>query len=277
MALADVLDLLCCPQCAGRFRVLPGGRSVACPSGHTFDVARQGYLNLLGAGQPGNADTAAMVAARQRFLSAGHYRPVEQSLRHQVERVRPSRLLDVGTGTGHYLAAMLHATDDAVGVGIDVSVPACRRAAAAHPRLGAVVADVWRGLPVRDETIDLLSCVFAPRNAEEFRRVLRPGGAAVVVHPLPEHLHELRSVLGLLSVAELKAQRLAEALTPKFEQESGEELRFPLTLGRESVIDLVGMGPNAFHADAAALAQQLATWHPETVTAAVAVSVWARR
>ena len=88
---------------------------------------------------------------------------------------------------------------------------ACRRAARAHPRLAVVTADAWAALPVADACVDVVLSVFSPRNAEEFARVLRPGGCVITVTPGPDHLIELRSAFGLLGVEDGKERRLSDA------------------------------------------------------------------
>lgn len=230
-----------CPVCQQPLSL--ADRALRCPAGHTFDVARQGYVNLLGRAAPHNADTAAMVAARQRFLGAGWYAPIVEAVGRALEGRR--RIVEVGAGTGHYLAAALSrpGAEDALGLATDVSVPASRRAARAHPQMAAVVADTWAGLPLLDGVADAVLCVFAPRNPDEFRRILVPGGRVVVVVPGPGHLLELRKAHGLLDIEEHKAQRIAEGLW----HATVETRTFALRLDAQAATDLVGMGPNAFH------------------------------
>lgn len=242
-ALRQVAGWLTCPNCRGTLAVEEG--SLRCASGHSFDVARQGYVNLLGRAAPPNADTADMLAARQRFLDTGHYRPISATVADAVAGC--CRILEVGAGTGHYLARALEATPGALGLASDVSPAAARRAARAHPRMAAVVADTWAGLPLADAVLDAVLCVFAPRNAEEFARVLRPGGLLVVVVPGPEHLAELRKKHGLLDVGRDKLEGVGAQLGAAFEHASTTQLTRQLDLDEAAATALVGMGPNAFH------------------------------
>lgn len=237
-ALAAVAGWLRCPHCSDGLRL--DGRTLRCPQGHAFDVARQGYVNLLGRAAPRNADTAEMVAARDRFLQAGHYAPIADAIAEELRAAK--RVLEVGAGTGHYLARALG--PDALGLATDVSVAAARRAARAHPRVAAVVADTWAGLPVADGAVDAVLCVFAPRNPVEFRRVLADGGRIVVVVPEPGHLAELRAEHGLLDIADDKAATVATAFGGKARQR---RVRYRLELDAHAATDLVAMGPNAFH------------------------------
>ncbi len=213
-----------------------------CPQRHSFDVAKQGYVNLMGRAAPRNADTAVMVQARERFLTGGWYRPIEEALAERSNGA--TRVLEVGAGTGHYLSRCLGA--DAWGLATDVSVAACRRAARAHPRQAAVVADTWVGLPLADSSVEAILCIFAPRNPAEFRRVLAPGGRVLVVVPTRQHLAELRRRESLLEVAQDKPEGLRQAFQGW--HLTGEQLiEADLGLDAGAATDLVQMGPNAFH------------------------------
>lgn len=247
--LAEVLPALRCPHCAGEFEL--SGRVLGCAAGHRFDLARQGYVNLA-VGRSASGDDAGMVAARDAFLGAGHYAPIAAAL---ADRAVPGLVVDVGGGTGHYLAAVVEATGGP-GVVVEPSTAALRRAARAHPRVAAVGADVWRGLPFAAGSVDLVTTVFAPRGVAEVARVLRPDGRWIVVTPLAEHLEEVREPLGMVGVEERKAERLHADLTG-FEILTEDELRFSRTLDRESLRALVLMGPSAHHVDPAALDARL--------------------
>ena len=265
--LADVLPYLCCPHCGADFVA-----AVRCAAGHTFDVARQGYVNLVPATVSG--DSAAMVAARDAFLSAGHYEPIVSSV--VAAAGGDGCVLDLGAGTGHYLAAVLDASSSRVGIALEVSKPALRRAARAHARLGAVGADTWGRLPVRDGAVSVVLNVFAPRNAAEIARVLSPEGRLVVVSPTAAHLGELVSGLDLLTVAPDKAARVSAAL-PGFRVSTQDMCEFVMSLGHEEVRALVGMGPSAWHVDAVALAERVAAMPaPVQVTASVSVTTYVK-
>ncbi|MBB5130950.1 23S rRNA (guanine745-N1)-methyltransferase [Thermocatellispora tengchongensis] len=273
--LDDVVDLLACPVCGGA--LTPGAGALRCGAGHAFDVARQGYVSLLaGAGSPGTADSPAMVAARDAFLRAGHYAPLADTLARTVRAALPpgGAVLDAGAGTGYYLARALPA--EARGIALDVSKHAVKRAARAHPRVGAVVADIWRPLPVADAAVDVVLNVFAPRNGPEFARVLRPGGVLVVVTPEPDHLRPLVGMLGLLSVDEDKERRVERSLSGGgFAETDRRVVRFGLDLGPEAIEAVVAMGPSAWHADPAALRERIgALATPLAVTAAFRMSTF---
>ncbi len=241
--LVAAAGLLACPVCREGLEASP--EALRCPSGHSFDLSRHGYANLLGGPEPANADTADMLAARSRVHSSGLFDEVQAAVAAKVAGCR--RILEVGAGNAYYLGGALGTEPEAVGVALDVSKAAARAAARSDRRIAAVVADVWRPLPLRNHSVDAVLCVFAPRNVPEFARVLRPGGRLVVVTPQPEHLAGLRDRHGLLAIGEDKTGRIAGAAAEFFAPVATAELRHSREVTPELAADLIAMGPNAFH------------------------------
>jgi 23S rRNA (guanine745-N1)-methyltransferase len=278
--LDDVLPLLRCPHCGLSLHAVEA--SVRCVAGHSFDVARQGYLSLLpGDARLGSADTAEMVAARERFLGAGHFEPLAGALSAEAARALEAApggaILDLGAGTGWYLARALEHAPGRSGLALDLSKHALRRAARAHDRIGAVAADAWGALPVREGAAALALSVFAPRNGAELARVLRPGGGLIVVVPSDRHLIELIEPLGLVSVDQQKRERLDAQLDPHLRPQGVSELEWTLELSRAGVRDIVAMGPSARHAKPAVLEEAIASLsEPVAVTASVEISLHGR-
>jgi 23S rRNA (guanine745-N1)-methyltransferase len=268
-----VADLLC-PLGEASLALDDGG--LVCTVGHRFDIARQGYVNLLAGAAPAAADTAAMVEARARVQAAGYHQPITDALLATVADGLPDgvdgTVLELGAGTGAHLAQVLERTGAPGGLAIDLSKHAARQAARAHPRIGAVVADVWAGLPVRTGAIPLTLAVFAPRNPDELARVLRPGGLFVVVTPEPEHLAPLVDRLGLLTVDAGKPERLDRSLAAAMTPVARIRHRWTLPLGRADVAALVAMGPSAHHLGEEVLAAHLAGL-PEQLEVTMAVTV----
>lgn len=249
-----------------------------CSAGHAFDRAAQGYVNLLTKPAASPGDGASMLEARARFLGQGHFDPLARALAELGGRhAAPAGLLvEVGAGTGYYLARALDELPGRHGLAIDVSKHAARRAARAHARMAAIVADVHDALPLADQSAALLLDVFAPRNGSELRRVLRPEGALLVVTPQPQHLAELRAMIDLIDVDPDKDRRLAETLEPYFEREPPVPLSWTMPLDRGAVGLLVTMGPSARHIDADLLARRLAG-APDCLEVTAAVEVHACR
>lgn len=271
-----MLGFLECPHCHGDLTL--DGAVVRCAARHAFDVARQGYVSLLAGDAASSGDTAAMVAARATFLGAGYYAPIAGQVQAASGGAPPGCVVDLGAGTGYYLAAVLDRVPDRAGIAVDASKHAARRAARAHPRIGALVCDVWRRLPVRTGAAGLVLDVFAPRHGAEIRRILTPGGTLVVVTPTTTHLAELVPALDLLTVDERKQQRLDDQLGAYCMPSGSTRLEYPMELGHQNVEALVGMGPSAWHADAARLGERIgALPEPVVVTASVMVSTYRRR
>src|SRR5713101_3254503 len=169
-------------------------RRLFCPRGHSFDVARSGYINLL---QPQErrskhpGDTAAAVAARRRL----HDRGVTEPLLHAIAEMIVARprdiVLDAGCGDGFYLGTLARqAGFDAHGV--DISTPAVDAAARRYPGCEWIVANADRFMPYADRSFSMVPSITARMNAGEFRRVLRDDGSLLVALPAPDDLIELR-------------------------------------------------------------------------------------
>jgi 23S rRNA (guanine745-N1)-methyltransferase len=213
---------------------------------------------------PLKGDTAEMVAARAQFLDAGHYAPISEALARHACTGAPGVIADVGAGTGHHLAAVLDAHPHRVGIALDSSTPALRRAAKRHPRMAAIACDAWRELPLRDGAAAVVLSVFAPRGAVELQRVLATDGIVLAVTPTERHLQELREPLGLLRTDAGKADRLAADLGLRERQR--ERIEAQLTLTAQEARLAGRMGPAGHHERATAAL-------PDTVNATLSVDV----
>ena len=275
--LSHIVRFLRCPVCRAALR--REGDSLRCGAGHAFDIARQGYVNLLaGAAGHRDVDTPAMVDARARFLRGGYYAPLADLLAARGEQIMSAApagtcVLDVGAGTGYYLARILDRCTGRPGIALDISKYAARRAARAHPRIGAVVADTWRPFPVQTGSAGLALVGFAPRNAAELHRVLSTDGRLLLVTPARQHLQEIIAPLGLLRIDESKAERLSARLDRWFAPAGEQELAGMLRLDRPALLALAMMGPSAWHVSADVLEQRIRRLaEPVDVTAAFTVT-----
>lgn len=273
--LSHVIDVLADPNDGTALSGADDFARLVSESGHSFDVAKQGYVTLApGAGLRHKGDSSEMVSARETFLSLGHFAPFVEAVTGAVQDALDANelpetaepmLLEVGAGTGYYLAHTLDSIAEARGVGLDISPHAAKHLAKCHPRVGAVVADVWERLPLQDDSIDAVSVVFAPRNPAEFQRILRPGGEVVVLTPDLGHLDELREPLGILGVEEGKIERMYEQAAGYLEQAADPvDISYPMTLDRASIAAQVGMSPSARHLEKEELAERMAKL-PETM------------
>lgn len=261
-ALLDALDVLRCPQCGDGLE--PAEHALRCPRRHTFDVARAGYVSLLGGGGAISGDDDEMARARQRFLDSGAYEPLLAGITDLAAETVPaledsSTILDAGCGTGYYLGGSLDRFPAARGLGFDTSSRSLRFAARAHERAAAYSGDVFARFPLADGSVDLLLDAFAPRNPAEFARVLRPQGRLVVVRPTGAHLAELREIVPqMVTVDPRKEERLHAALDPLFATAAQREVTYQVSVDEARIRDLIAMTPSARHVEEAQLAAALA-------------------
>lgn len=269
--LSHIIDVLADPNDGTPLHCEDDFRRLVSESGRSYDVAKQGYVTLpVGAGLKHKGDDMDMVNARETYLSMGHFAPFVEAVTSAIQDVvadvdADPTLLEVGAGTGYYLAHTLDSIEDSRGIGLDISPHAAKHLAKSHSRVGAIVADVWERLPLRDDSVHAISVVFAPRNPAEFRRILAPGGEVVVLTPDVGHLDELREPLGILGVEEGKVDRMYEQAEGYLEQAAEpEEITFPILLDKASIAAQVGMSPSARHISAEELNERMSKL-PETV------------
>lgn len=233
------------------------GSAWCCPSGHSFDVARQGYTHLLPVQKkrslaPG--DSKEMVAARQRFLNGGFYQPLAQAISNRVLKGhpgdRPLACLDAGCGEGYYLRHLSGAVrpeQPLALMGLDISKWAVLAAARQDKAVQWVVGSN-ANLPVTGGSLDTVLCVFGFPVYPEFARVLKPGGRLLKVEPGPEHLRELREVI----YPSLKPPREKDEATPAgFAPGPVSTVQQTLELNDAGAIaDLLAMTPHLYRASA---------------------------
>jgi len=253
------------------------GSAVQCESGHSFDIARQGYVNFL-TDQTfiKNADTAEMVNARL----AMHKRPFFQDLAHQISHSCKDVLIDVaaptvvepGGGTGFYANAIMTRFDTASALSFDISTHAAKVCARQSERVASVVADVWQRWPIADNSADVVLSVFSPRNFIETERVLKPGSVLIVVTPEENHLVELRTKFNALGIERDKGEKIANLLE-NFKNIHQAVLESIELLSGSAQCDSLLSGPNGHHVSAEDI-KLFSQAEPITVTHCVNISVW---
>ncbi|OHZ04937.1 methyltransferase domain-containing protein [Salinicola sp. LHM] len=287
------------------------GQTWRCAAGHSFDIARQGYTHLLPvqhkrSRDPG--DSKAMVAARQRFLNAGHYQPIAEAVSRLALAERPAgdafRCLDAGCGEGYYLRRLAASAPDAVLslLGLDISKWAVLSAAkqeraissAARQDKDAETPESAAGrqvsthgreeraswmvgsnanLPIQDGSLDCVLCLFGFPVYPEFVRVLEPGGVLIQADAGPDHLRELREII----YPSLKPERERSAAVPEgLVRQDVETIRYSLALEEpQAIADLLAMTPHLYRASAEGRARAEAL-EALTVTVDVRLTRFAR-
>ena len=237
-----------------------------CAAGHSFDIAKQGYVNLLPVQQkrshdPGDSKT--MVSARQRFLNAGHYQPIADAVSNAVLRhieepptsdSLPLSCLDAGCGEGYYLRQLARtatAQQSLALIGLDISKWAVLAAAKQDDKQSPIsrwVVGSNAHLPMQAGSMDSVLCMFGFPVYNEFVRVLKQGGMLLQVEAGSDHLRELREII----YPTLKPERSNEAGVPEgLDHQGSETVRYTLALnGAEEIADLLAMTPHLYRASA---------------------------
>ncbi|MEE3041052.1 MAG: methyltransferase domain-containing protein [Candidatus Latescibacterota bacterium] len=237
-----------CPVCQQALSHVEG--RFICPSSHSFDLAREGYVNLILAHQRSSqqaGDPPDSLRQRRKFLEAGHYRPLVEAVSAMVsEAGGAGQILDAGCGEG-YLLRSLKSEIVADGFhGVDVSKAAVRLAARSCADISFAVANAVR-LPVLAGSVDLYLVMMAPRYEQEVRRVLAPGGVLLSVTPAARHLAALRNLV----YEEVHPHSPSEP-SADFRLMEHQQVEFALNLtSPESVAQLVEMTPYKWHMDPA--------------------------
>jgi len=245
--------LLRCPKCGLGLARAAG--TLTCAAGHCYDIAKEGYVNLLlahqkASGSPG--DTREMLLSRRAFLEAGHYALLSDRINALAAKSlgstksRRTIVLDTGCGEGYYLSRLARHLD-ADGCGLDISREAVRLASARDKSATYVAASALRVLPFPDRAFDVLLTVFAPRNPLEFRRILRAGGVWLAAVPADGHLAQLQAALGLAGLKGSKEEQFIDSLDGQFMLAATENLRYRRCLSADDVRHLVQMTPTFWH------------------------------
>ncbi len=185
-----------CPVC--QKELVKEGHEYKCPNGHSYDLAKEGYVNLLLANQKRtfSGDPKDSLLGRQRFLNQGYYQNLSEKLNELVKELNSKVILDAGVGTGYYLSNLINYLDneDNTYYGIDVGKEEVRMAAKKIKNANLAVANIFH-LPFPDQSLDLILSIFSPYAPEEFKRTLGSGGKVLAVQPGKEHLYELKKAV----------------------------------------------------------------------------------
>lgn len=231
-----------CPVCGVKLDI--AHTPWRCKSGHTYDMARQGYVNLLLANQkhalhPG--DTRDQVAARQRFLDGGFYAPIQAQVIATLQPQLPEKpaVLDAGCGEGYYGAAVAEQLQAELW-GVDISKDAVRYAAVRCKQAHWITASAAH-LPFSDGSFDAVLSMFSLTMAGEFSRVLKPGGLFLQVLAGEDHLLGLKQII----YPELLRREKQHSVPEGFIRLDHRVLEFSFDLETsQQVADLLAMTPH---------------------------------
>ncbi len=219
-------------------------RALVCPAGHSFDIARSGYINLL---QPQDrrslsaGDSKAAVDARAALDQTGVGRGIIDAVIHTITALpltAEAVVVDLGSGTGEMLGGLAKARP-IDGIGIDLSVPAVELSARRYPSLTWLVANADRRLPLLDGSVDVVLSIHGRRNPSECARVLEARGVLIVVLPAADDLIELRAVVQGEAVERDRVDAMLAEHAESFEVAERLPIREQLTLERDALLNLL--------------------------------------
>ncbi|ELT4631785.1 methyltransferase domain-containing protein [Acinetobacter baumannii] len=236
---------LMCPVCRQRLELV--SKTWRCEQGHSYDIAKQGYVNLhvvqhKHSKNPG--DTPESVDARRAFLQGGYYQPLQQAVVHLLKDLKAKMVLDIGCGEGYYTSAMQQVVEQCIGV--DIAKNAVQRAAKLNDKVTWVVG-TGATLPVIDQSMDVCTSLFSPIPQTEILRVLNDDGYLIVVTPATDHLYAMREAL-FEQVNPHTPQKFVEQLQDLFELKEQQVIDAPLVLDQQALKNLIAMTPYAYKA-----------------------------
>ncbi|WP_394251693.1 23S rRNA (guanine(745)-N(1))-methyltransferase [Vibrio profundi] len=237
-----------CPLCHQPLSLTE--RTFKCEKNHQFDLAKEGYVNLMPAHHkrskdPG--DNKEMMQARRRFLENGHYEPMRQAVAQLCNShltAANATLLDIGCGEGYYTNEVaLKAKGNTQVFGLDISKIAVKYAAKRYPNCDFSVASSHR-LPFAEQSLDAILRIYAPCKAEELQRTIKDDGVIITVTPAGRHLYQLREEI--YDGVRLHDETAEEIIG--FTLEHQEQLNYTMHLTGGDAYDLLQMTPFAWKA-----------------------------
>ena len=240
-----------CPLC--QLPLAQSPKAYVCANNHQFDIAKEGYVNLMPAHHkrskdPG--DNKEMTQARRRFLNTGHYDPMRDrvaQLCRQYLKETQHQLLDIGCGEGYYTTyvadTLAQQQAAAQTFGLDISKVAVRYAAKRYPNCQFAVASSHR-LPFADGSLDGVLRIYAPCKEQELARCVKANGVVITVTPAPHHLYQYKErIYETVRLHDDNPEEIAG-----FHLVHSEQLRYTMTLNSQDALDLLQMTPLAWHA-----------------------------
>ncbi|MGG2104713.1 putative RNA methyltransferase [Lysinibacillus pakistanensis] len=236
------LSLFACPICQESMTIQEQGRMV-CSANHSFDIAKQGYINMLTHGAASKYSKE-LFESRKMVIDSGIYDEIEDKI---IELIAPAQtVLDTGCGEGSHLARIM-AEKKGIGVGIDIAKEGILAASRHYPEQIWCVGDLAKS-PFAKSSFDAILNMLSPANYEEFKRLLTPGGCVVKVVPQSRYLHELRAQLYADSDKESYSNdQIVARFKESFMEVSVKRITYTTPFATELIPALLEMTPMGWH------------------------------
>ena len=231
-----------CPKC--RETLLKHSTAYSCLNGHSFDIAKEGYANLLLPNKKNSqfpGDNKEMVSARVAFLGKGYYEPLADTIGNLISDMgkRLENVLDAGCGVGYYSTHLKNLLKNRINlIGIDISKFAIQKAAKKDKDSSYFVGSIF-DLPIENNSQDIILNIFSPKASEEFKRVLKDDGCIIQVMPGKRHLYELKKLL----YGDSTYENDNEFDYDGFKLEKSKELTYTINVNQEDLMHVFSMTP----------------------------------
>lgn len=222
-----------CPVCTNK--LIRNPKTFSCENGHSFDIAKEGYLNLYLSSSANSGDSKQSVNNRTAFLQKGYYAFLKEFLK---DKMRGESLVDLGCGEGYYTSSFPVKTK----IGIDLSKPALKYASKNDKSTQYILSSIF-DTPLESESFDIVTTIFAPVATKEISRLLKKGGIFVLVRPDALHLKELKELLYDTPYDNEEK----EIVIPELKEISKEHISSSVTIDKEDIRELFSMTPYYYH------------------------------
>lgn len=245
------IDLLCCPICATNMELVEQSHLV-CKENHSFDLSKQGYVNLAPQAHMTKYDRS-LFGARKTIIDSGFFNPlldrITTLITGQLQAADDSVIIDAGCGEGSHLSSVLSRfPKNVTGVGIDLAKEGILAAAKDHPGNIWAVGDL-ANCPFQDGGFDVVLNILSPANYSEFTRLLKQDGLFLKVIPEENYLKELRDVF-YEGTGRSQETNAVDRITDVFANVQTERLTYTFPLNSELLAKLIEMTPLTWGASA---------------------------
>ena len=244
-----------CPLCDHEMRVVDQ-KSLICSNNHTFDFAKQGYLNLM-TQQSNSHYSKELFEARHKIINDSElYEEMHKSISNVIKNsmdtsIDPFLIVDLGCGEGSHLQRIIDecGIEAVTAVGLDIAKEGIVTAAKRYENLIWLVADLAKS-PLADHSFHIILNILSPSNYKEFKRMLVDDGFVIKVVPGSNYLKEVREAL--FESSEKKDYKNDDTISlfkEHFKLIHNMNLNYTKILNKEELLNLVRMTPLAWSGD----------------------------